>query len=47
VEVACLNLVLVKIWEGKKNNNEKRRIPTHLLAHLLPLISKELKINGE
>ena len=28
----------------KKNNNDKRRIPTHLLAYLLTSIFKELKI---
>ena len=30
-----------------KNNNDKRRIPTHLLAYLLTLIVKELKISVE
>jgi type I site-specific restriction-modification system R (restriction) subunit len=29
----------------KVNNNDKRRIPTNLLANLLPLIIKELKIS--
>ena len=38
----CLNLVLVKIWK-KKNNNDERRISTHLLT----LIVKVLKINVE
>ena len=31
----------------KKNNNDKRRIPTYLLANLLTLIIKELKISVE
>ena len=31
----------------KKNNYDKRRIPTYLLANLLTLIIKELKINVE
>ena len=28
----------------KKNNNDKRRIPTYLLTNLLTLIGKELKL---
>ena len=31
----------------KKNNNDKKRIPTYLLAYLLTLIVKKLKINVE
>ena len=30
-----------------KNQNDKRRIPTYLLAYLLTLIVKELKISVE
>ena len=30
-----------------QNNNDKRRIPTYLLAYLLTLIVKELKISVE
>ena len=29
----------------KKNNNDKKRIPRYLLANLLTLIVKELKIS--
>ena len=29
----------------KRNNNDNKRIPTHLLAHLLTLIVKKLKIS--
>jgi len=32
---------------GKKNNNDKRRIPTYLLILCLTLIVKELKISVE
>jgi hypothetical protein len=32
---------------GKKNSNNKRRIPTYLLAYLLTLIVKKLKISVE
>ena len=31
----------------EKNNNDKRRIPTYLLAYLLALIVKELRISVE
>ena len=31
----------------KKNNNDKRRIPTHLLENILTLIIQELKISVE
>ena len=31
---------------NEKINNDKRRIPAHLLAYLLTLIVKELKISG-
>ena len=31
----------------KRNNNDRRGIPTHLLAYLLTLIVKELKISVE
>ena len=31
----------------KKKNNDKRRIPTYLLANLLTWIIKDLKINVE
>ena len=41
-----MNLVLVRIW-NKDNNNDKRRIPAHLLAYLPTLIVKELKISVE
>jgi hypothetical protein len=37
--------VLVRIW--KTNNNNKRRIPTHLLENILTLVIKELKISVE
>ena len=30
-----------------KNNNDKRRIPSHLLTYLLTLVVKELKISVE
>ena len=39
-----MNSMLVRIWE-KKNNNDKKKIPTHLLAYFLALIVKELKIS--
>jgi hypothetical protein len=45
VEVTGLNLVLVKIVQ--KKSNDKRRIPTHLLAYLPTIIIKKLKINTE
>ena len=41
-----LNLVLERYWR-KINNNDKRRLPSHLLAYLLTLIVKELKISVE
>ena len=31
----------------EKNNNDKRRIPTYIMAYLLTLIIKELKIGVE
>ena len=31
----------------QKNNNDKRRIPTYLLANMLTLIIQELKISVE
>ena len=31
----------------KKNNNVRRRIPTHLLAYLLTFIVKEMEISVE
>ena len=43
VEGTCLTLVLERIWKNK-NNNDKRIIPTYLLAYLLTLIVKELKL---
>ena len=47
MEVTGLNLLLVKIWkkEKKKKSNDKRRMPTFLLAYLSALIVKKLKIN--
>ena len=41
-----MNLVLVKIWE-KNPNSDNMRIPTYILAYLLTLIVKELKISAE
>jgi len=42
----CLNLVLVRIW-GEKNNNDKSRILVYLSTLCLTLIVKELKISVE
>ena len=36
-----------KDMKKKKNNNDKRRFPSHLRAYLLTLIVKELKISVE
>ena len=36
-----------KDMKRKQKNNHKRRFPTHLLAYLLTLIVKELKISVE
>ena len=38
-----MNSVLVKIYIEKKNN-ENMRIPTYILAYLLILMVKELKL---
>ena len=47
-ESYTLNLVLTRIWNFfSKNNNDKRRIPPYLLAYLLTLTVKELKISVE
>jgi hypothetical protein len=43
----CLNLLIVRIRNKNKKNKDKRRIPTYLLANLLTLIIKELKISIE
>ena len=41
-----MNLVLARILERKKKS-DKRRITTYLLAYLLTLIIKKLKISVE
>ena len=38
---------VTKDMKQKDNNNDKRRIPTYLLAYLLTLIVNKLRINVE
>jgi hypothetical protein len=45
VDVACSNLVLVRIW--KKLTMIKGEIPTYLKENFLTQIIKELKISVE
>ena len=44
---SCMFEVSVGKDMDKKKNNDKRRIPTHLLAYLLTLIVNDLKISVE
>jgi hypothetical protein len=45
-EDTCTNLVLVRIWKQKRND-DKRRVPTYLLVYFRPLIAKKLNISVE